>query len=759
MAVVKNLMIRTGADMSGLRKSFSKASKDLQKFKKTVSRTMKIAAVALAGVGVKKSLDAIDYQIEQETKLAVIMRQRMNATEEMIQSVKDLTSEQQRLGVVGDEAQLMGAQELATYLEKSEAIKTLIPAMNNLVAQQYGFAASGEQVRNIATMIGKVMDGQTGALSRYGFTFSEAEEKIFKFGSEAEKSALFAKIVADSVGNMNEALANTSSGRVKQMKNAFGDLQEEIGRLILPIRDAIIPLLHRLVNLGIKAAQSMRQAFEMVGAFLHALFGTKPPSKMAAGAIENAEAIGDAYEEAGKKAAGSVAGFDEVNSLADSSAGGGSGGSAGGMFGDMTADTSVFETLSVLSAETMEKIENLANAIRGSFVDAWDKLKQAVSNVREGFMIIGTAMGDLKDNAIDKIKDGLSSFKQILEDNDTALKTTTGILLTVFGPALIITGTQAAVQATKIAATFIATIITAGIEAVVSAAKITGSFIVALVKTAAQAVVTASIITKNLIVATANYAIEGWKAAAAIAAQTAAWIVNKVQLVIATGLLIAQKVATVAATAAQWALNVALNANPIGLIIIAIAALIAIGVLLYKNWDKITAFAGKLWEGIKNAWDNIKNKTSSVFNSIRDMVKSSINHIIGFINKMINGINNIKISVPEVNIPIVGKVGGFSVGLPKIPNIPHLAKGGITNGEMMAVIGDNPGGREVVSPLDDLVDIVQTAVSSAISTSQQMGSSRGDVVLQIDGVTLARLLNPFSAKEQNRIGGLMITTT
>ena len=54
-------------------------------------------------------------QIEAETKLAVNMRNTMDAREEDIQSIKDLCSAQQELGVIGDEVQLAGAQELATY--------------------------------------------------------------------------------------------------------------------------------------------------------------------------------------------------------------------------------------------------------------------------------------------------------------------------------------------------------------------------------------------------------------------------------------------------------------------------------------------------------------------------------------------------------------------------------------------------------------------------------------------------------------------
>ncbi len=52
-------------------------------------------------------------------------------------------------------------------------------------------------------------------------------------------------------------------------------------------------------------------------------------------------------------------------------------------------------------------------------------------------------------------------------------------------------------------------------------------------------------------------------------------------------------------TAAQWALNVAMTANPIGLVVVGIGALIGAGVLLVKNWDKVKTFFTSLWTGIK----------------------------------------------------------------------------------------------------------------------------------------------------------------
>ena len=181
-------------------------------------------------------------QQEAEAKLANNMRNTMGARDEDIQSIKDLCAAQQQLGVIGDEIQLNGAQELATYLEKKSSLETLIPVMNDMIAQQYGLNATSESAANIATMLGKVMDGQVGALSRYGYTFDEAQEQVLKFGAESERAAVLAEVVSSSVGGMNEELAKTDAGKAKQAANDFGDLKEEIGALFAPLEGTIIKL-------------------------------------------------------------------------------------------------------------------------------------------------------------------------------------------------------------------------------------------------------------------------------------------------------------------------------------------------------------------------------------------------------------------------------------------------------------------------------------------------------------------------------------
>ena len=167
-----------------------------------------------------------------ERKLAQVMRNTMAASEAEVQSIRDLCAAQQELGVIGDEVQLAGAQELATYLEKKSSLEQLIPVMNDMLAQQYGLEASQESAATIATMLGKVMEGQTQALSRYGYSFTEAQEQVLKFGSEEERAAVLAEVVEQSVGGMNAALAQTDSGKAQQMANTIGDLKEQVGQCL-----------------------------------------------------------------------------------------------------------------------------------------------------------------------------------------------------------------------------------------------------------------------------------------------------------------------------------------------------------------------------------------------------------------------------------------------------------------------------------------------------------------------------------------------
>ena len=199
------------------------------------------------------------------------------------------------------------------------------------------------------------------------------------------------------------------------------------------------------------------------------------------------------------------------------------------------------------------------------------------------------------------------------------------------------------------------------------------------------------------------------------------------------------------AAAAWWLLNIAMDANPIGLIIIAITALVLIIVaiatkttwfqtLWHGAWSGIKAaaqavgdfFTKILWPGIKKVLGyisggavgtyhditgafnkvigfftglpgKISKAASGMFNGVRDAFKGAINWIISRWNNF-----HLSLGGWRVNLPF-----GMGFTIPSVtlntPNIPYLAKGGLITGAGAAMVGENgpelvnlPQGAEVV---------------------------------------------------------------
>lgn len=240
--------------LDGDSKSFKDLAKDADGLKQVITSTLSEAqqlkgnvinfAALATGIdaaqrsfsqlqsGMKDLADAYAVQEVAETKLATVMQQRMGATDAEIQSIKELASAQQEIGVIGDEVQLSGAQQIATFLNEKASLETLIPAMNNLLAQQKGLNASTGDAVQVGNLMGKAMMGQVDALKRVGISFSEAEANVIKYGTEQERAAMLAQVIQNNVGNMNAELAATDSGKQQQLVNTLGDMKEQIGGLV-----------------------------------------------------------------------------------------------------------------------------------------------------------------------------------------------------------------------------------------------------------------------------------------------------------------------------------------------------------------------------------------------------------------------------------------------------------------------------------------------------------------------------------------------
>ena len=180
----------------------------------------------------KSLVDTYGVQETAEARLQTVMKQRMQATDSEIESIMRLASTQQEIGIISDEVQLSGAQQIATYLKQSSSIETLLPAMNDLLAQQKGLNATTSDAVSIGNLMGNAMQGQTSALTQAGLTFSEAQEHVMKFGTETERAAMLAQIIRDNVGDMNAELAKTDAGQQKQLENTLGGIKEKIGGLV-----------------------------------------------------------------------------------------------------------------------------------------------------------------------------------------------------------------------------------------------------------------------------------------------------------------------------------------------------------------------------------------------------------------------------------------------------------------------------------------------------------------------------------------------
>lgn len=227
-----------------------------------------------------------DYKsaLEVETKLSTAMRNTMDATDEEIQSIKAFCDEQEKLGVVAGDVQISAAQELATYLEFSDSLKTLIPVVNDMTVQQYGLGASAESATQIATMLGKVMNGQTKALSRYGYEFTEAQEAVLLYGNEAERAAMLAEVVGQSVGGMNYEMAKTPVGIMQQAENRLGKMRENIGAFAIQMEPAL-----KNLNLFTSTTADIVKVAQAIDAVKRSEIGIKAAS-LAAAVAQKAQA-------------------------------------------------------------------------------------------------------------------------------------------------------------------------------------------------------------------------------------------------------------------------------------------------------------------------------------------------------------------------------------------------------------------------------------------------------------------------------------
>lgn len=209
----------------------------------------------------------------------------------------------------------------------------------------------------------------------------------------------------------------------------------------------------------------------------------------------------------------------------------------------------------------------------------------------------------------------------------------------------------------------------------------------------------------------------------------------------------------------------------------------ALGHLMNAFFQNISA----IWESIKKvfsgiitfikgvftgnwemAWNGIKDIIGGVFDAIVAIVKAPINAVIGFINAMLEGItsgingvisllNKINIKLPEWLPLIGGKELGFNLKELTAPQIPLLANGAVLqpNNPFLAVVGDQPRGVNIETPLDTMVQAFTTALNTMGLTG---GGNDTKVTVQFTGsmAQLVRMLQPEIQVETARTGASFV---
>lgn len=705
MGVVKNLMVRAGADFSAITKQSNKAKKSMQSMSSSVGKSC--SQMTVAANGLKKAFSALgavlsvtavinagkdakeayDEQAEASTKLAQVMRNTMGAGQAETKAIEDLIDAQERLGVVAGEVQTEGAQELATYLTLSSSLETLIPVMNDMVAQQYGLAATTENAVSIATMMGKVMNGQTSALSRYGYSFTAAQEAVLKYGTEAQRAAVLAEVVSESVGGMNKALAATPSGRLQQVKNTLGNIQETFGLAINRLLVLLIPALNTLCSLLERVAAWA----DKVAQTLVKVFGSGPGSSAAS--VVTTDAMAESIDgvtaaaESATEAVEGLMGFDQINKLPSSSStetDTDSSVAVGSALIDTGSAYEAGETIGWLESKLTSLQEKFAAVDTSKLTGALDRLKEAVAPFKESLF---SGLSWALDNIFVPmgtwvVEDALPSFLDTLAESTTNLSPALENLETALQPLRedAFAGLRWAYDNV-----FIPFASWAGGELLPEFLNTLASGCGALSEAIDALSPLVTWLWDNLLVPAANW--------------TGGAIIDALQTIARMFTIIGKTCSDVFGG-------------------------------IHQIFTGFSTFLSGVFTGdFETAWNGIKGIFAGTWNSIVGLLEGAVNLIVSGANWLIKQLNKISFTVPDWVPGIGGKTMGVNIPLCAEVKLPRLATGSVVppNNEFAAILGDNKHEPEIVSPVS-LMESAFRNVLQELGVLKSGGSSTKVVI-------------------------------
>lgn len=210
-----------------------KARRGIESISRSLERLQRYSGIGLLGIfgaqGIRNAVRAAKTQQQAIASMEATLQSMGRTSRGLSGELQALAAQIQREGIIGDEAIIQGQAMLVTY---GEITDNLLPRTTRVMADLA--AKTGGDVVSAANLLGKASLGLTSELTRVGITLSEETKKSKDF-------ELILRDIETQVGGVNRALAATDTGRLDQMANTLGDIQEFAGgalaRAIVAVAD------------------------------------------------------------------------------------------------------------------------------------------------------------------------------------------------------------------------------------------------------------------------------------------------------------------------------------------------------------------------------------------------------------------------------------------------------------------------------------------------------------------------------------------
>lgn len=267
---------------SGLSKASgfaSKAVSGIGKAAKGMATVVSGAATAAAAYLVNFGKQAVDAALKAGEVTAKFQQvaKNNNWTDEEQKSLLSLNKTLGQTGVISGGTLKAAQAQLGTFALTADQVKTLTPALADMIANNKGYNATAQDGVQIANLLGKVMTGSATALSKYGVTMTDAQKKVLQEGSASEKAAMAAQVLEANFGGINKALAQTPQGKMTILQHEIAGLKTSVGNDLIAafggVGGAVIKMVQAVEPLITALFDKIAQLAQKIGPPLEKVFG------------------------------------------------------------------------------------------------------------------------------------------------------------------------------------------------------------------------------------------------------------------------------------------------------------------------------------------------------------------------------------------------------------------------------------------------------------------------------------------------------